>query len=84
MSRNRINLSVGQVGGLLNIFQRMPVSFWGILGISLIVKLALIDLKRGEYTDGIIQLELWSSRLFFSLRDIPPRYGSSTSLFPIC
>ena len=40
-----------------------------ILG-SLIVKLCLIQLNQGEYTDGIIQLQLWKSPVVF----FPPGY----------
>lgn len=73
MSRNQTTLSRDQVGGRVNDFQRIPFALWGILGISLISKLALIDLNWGEYTDGIIQLELWNSPVVF----FPPGYSAA-------
>lgn len=50
----------------------LPKSVLAIVLISLIIKLFLINLNKGEYTDGIIQLQLWSSPVVF----FPPGYSA--------
>lgn len=52
---------------------KIPLPVWGILMASLLIKLALITLNRGEYTDGIVQLELWRSPVVF----FPPAYSAA-------
>lgn len=49
-----------------------PLPVWGLLIASLSIKLALINLNGGEYTDGIVQLELWNSPVVF----FPPGYSA--------
>ena len=49
----------------------IPPVVWTVAAISLVVKLTLIRLNGGEYTDGIIQLQLWNSPVVF----FPPGYG---------
>ncbi|MEW6235895.1 MAG: glycosyltransferase family 39 protein [Candidatus Omnitrophota bacterium] len=49
---------------------------WAIFIISLLIKLALIGLNQGEYTDGVIQLQLWDSPVVF----FPPGYSAAAWL----
>jgi hypothetical protein len=51
----------------------LPLPVWGLLIASLLIKLALINLNRGEYTDGVVQLELWNSPVVF----FPPGYSAA-------
>lgn len=55
----------------------LPPGVWMVLAVSLALKLALIGLNGGEYTDGIIQLQLWDSPVVF----FPPGYSASVWLF---
>ncbi len=45
----------------------LPWPVYGIAGFSLIIKICLINLNLAEYTDGIIQLNLWHSPVVFFL-----------------
>lgn len=57
----------------------IPKAVWFIAAISLGIKLALIRWNGGEYTDGIIQLKLWESPVFF----FPPGYTAASRLLAI-
>lgn len=52
--------------------QRLPASIVIIVLASLILKMLLLQWNRGEYTDGIIQLQLWDSLIVF----FPPGYSA--------
>ncbi len=54
----------------------IPWQLAGLVTASLAVKLALIGWNRGEYTDGIIQLQLWESPVVF----FPPLFTVATQL----
>lgn len=49
---------------------RLPASVVAVILISLAAKLLLLEWNRGEYTDGIVQLQLWNSPIVF----FPPGY----------
>ncbi|RJP22521.1 MAG: hypothetical protein C4527_21705 [Candidatus Omnitrophota bacterium] len=51
----------------------IPRAILWIILTSLAVKLFLINLNAGEYTDGIIQLQLWQSPVVF----FPPGYSAA-------
>jgi len=52
---------------------RIPGPVAWIILVSLAVKLGLLHLNAGEYTDGIIQLRLWDSPVVF----FPPGYSAA-------
>ncbi len=49
-----------------------PLSLWIIASLALIVRLLMMGWNEGEYTDGIIQLQLWESSVVF----FPPGYSA--------
>ncbi len=55
-----------------NTFFQIPGAILGIVLITLLIKIILLDLNAGEYTDGIIQLQLWESPVIF----FPPGYSA--------
>ncbi|MFH1739454.1 MAG: glycosyltransferase family 39 protein [bacterium] len=57
----------------------IPKALVALVLSSLVVKLCLIGWNRGEYTDGIIQLQLWETPVVF----FPPLYTLLVQLFAL-